>query len=65
MKLNGGLGGIGGWPPISTWIIPPPLGSNGPHCVQSLHEVMKFLLKLVLDEPLALVKDLACFDNLI
>jgi len=29
----GGLGGIGGWPPISTWIIPPPLGRNGPHCV--------------------------------
>ena len=30
---GGGPSGIGGWPPISTWIIPPPLGSNGPHCV--------------------------------
>ena len=26
--------GKGGWPPISTWINPPSLGSNGPHCVE-------------------------------
>jgi hypothetical protein len=26
--------GIGGWPPISTWINPPSLGSNGLHCVE-------------------------------
>lgn len=63
MKLTGGLGGIGGWPPISTWIIPHPLGRNGPHYVQSLDEVRKFLLNLVPSEPLALVKELAKFDN--
>ena len=37
----------------STWIIPPPLGSNGPHCVEFLHEMRKLLLNLVLGEPLA------------
>ena len=63
MKLTGGLSGIGGWPPISTWIIPPPLGSNGPHCVECLHEMRKLLLNLVPGEPLALVKELASFDN--
>jgi hypothetical protein len=26
--------GKGGWPPISTWINPPSLGSNGLHCVE-------------------------------
>jgi hypothetical protein len=26
--------GEGGWPPISTWINPPSLGSNGLHCVE-------------------------------
>ena len=65
MEPTRGLGGIGGWTPISTWIIPPPLGRNGPHCVQSLHEVRKFLLNMVPSEPLALVKELACFDNTI
>ena len=55
MKLTRGLGGTVGWSPISTWIIPPPLGSNGPHCVQSLHEVRKFMLNLVPSEPLTLV----------
>jgi hypothetical protein len=25
--------GIGGWPPISTWMNPPSLGSNGLHCI--------------------------------
>ena len=65
MKLYGDIGGIGGWLPISTWIIPPPLGINGPHCVEFLHEMRKLLLNLVLGETLALVKELACFDNLI
>jgi hypothetical protein len=60
---GGGPSGIGGWPPISTWIIPPPLGSNGPHCVEFLHEMRKLLLNLVPGEPFALVKELACFDN--
>ena len=61
---NGGApSGIGGWPPISTWIIPPPLGSNGPHCVEFLHEMRKLLLNLVPGEPLALVQELANFDN--
>ena len=40
-----------------------PLGSNGPHYVQSLHEVRNFLLNLVPGEPLALVQDLASFDH--
>jgi hypothetical protein len=30
--------GKGVWPPISTWIIPPSLGSNGLHCVECLGE---------------------------
>jgi hypothetical protein len=60
---GGGSSGIGGWPPISTWIIPPPLGRNGPHCVEFLHEMRKLLLNLVPGEPFALVKELACFDN--
>ena len=61
---NGGApSGIGEWPPISTGIIPPPLGSNGPHCVEFLHEMRKLLLNLVPSEPLALVKELASFDN--
>ena len=60
-----GPSGIGGWPPISSWIIPPPLGSNGPHCVEFLHEMRKLLWNLVPGEPLFLVKELACFDNLI
>ena len=55
IKSAGGLGGIGGWPLISTWIIPPPLGNNGPHCVEFLHEMRKLLLNLVPGEPLALV----------
>ena len=60
---GGGPGGLGRWPPISTWIIPPPSGSNGPHCVEFLHEMGKLLLKLVPGEPLALVKELSYFDN--
>jgi hypothetical protein len=62
-RNGGGSSGIGGWPPISTWIIPPPLGRNGPHCVEFLHEMRKLLLNLVPGEPFALVKELACFDN--
>ena len=27
----------GGWPPISTWINPPPLGGNGLHCIECPH----------------------------
>ena len=46
MKPTGGLGGIGGWPPVSTWISPPSLQSIGPHCMQSLHEVRKFVRPL-------------------
>ena len=53
----------GGWPPISTWINPPSLGRNGPHCVEFLHEMRKLMLNLVPGEPFALVKELACFDN--
>jgi hypothetical protein len=62
---GGGPSGIGRWPPISTWIFPPPLSSNGAHCVEFFHEMRKLLLSLVPSEPLSLVKELACFDNLI
>jgi hypothetical protein len=48
------LVGIGGWPPISTWINPPSLGSNGLHCVECPWEREKRLLNLHLDELLAL-----------
>ena len=58
-----GPSGIGRWPPTSTWINPPPLGSNGPHCIECLHEMGKLLLNLVPSEPLALVQYLAHFDN--
>jgi len=30
-ETNWDLGGIGGQPPISTWISPPLIGCNGPH----------------------------------
>ena len=60
---GGGPSGIGRWPKISTWIIPPPLGRNGLHCVDFLHEMRKLLLNLVPGEPLSLVQDLASFDN--
>jgi len=62
-ETTGVLGGIGRWPLISTWIIAPSLGRNGPHCMQSLYKMRKFLLNLVPSEPLTLVKELACFDN--
>ena len=42
---------------------PSPLGSNGPHCFDFLHEMKELLLNLVPSEPLGLVKELACFDN--
>jgi hypothetical protein len=50
--------GKGGWPPISTWINPPSLGSNGLHCVECLGEREKHLLNLHLDELLALLEKL-------
>ena len=39
MERTDGAGpnGISGWPLISTWIIPPSLGSNGLHCIKFLH----------------------------
>jgi hypothetical protein len=55
--------GIGGWPPISMWINPPPLGRNGLHCIEFPHQVRKLLLDLALGEPLALVYELPCLDN--
>jgi hypothetical protein len=60
LKKNGQeeLVGIGGWPPISTWINTPPLGSNGIHCVEFPHQVRKLLLDLALGEPLSLVYEL-------
>jgi hypothetical protein len=55
--------GKGGRTPISTWINPPSLGSNGLHCVEFPHHMRKFLLNLAPGEPLALVQALPCFDN--
>jgi hypothetical protein len=48
--------GKGGWPPISTWINPPSLGSNGLHCVEFPGEREKRLLNLHLGELLALLE---------
>jgi hypothetical protein len=55
--------GKGGWPPISIWINPPSLGSNGLHYVEVPHQMRKFLLNLAPGEPLALVQELPCFDD--
>jgi hypothetical protein len=52
--------GIGGWPPISTWINPPSLGINGLHCIEFPGEREKRLLNLHLDELLALLEKLHC-----
>ena len=61
---NGGApSGIGRWPQIHTCFIPTPLGINGLHCVEFLHEMRKLLLNLVPGEPLSLVQELASFDN--
>jgi hypothetical protein len=46
----------GRWPPISTCINPPSLGSNGIHCVEFLGEREKNLLNLYLGELLALLE---------
>jgi hypothetical protein len=55
--------GIGGWPPISTWINPPSLGSSGLHCVDFPHQMRKFLLNFAPGEPLALVQELPWFED--
>jgi hypothetical protein len=47
--------GKGGWTPISTWINPPSLGINVPHCIEFPHQMRKFLLNLAPGEPLALM----------
>jgi hypothetical protein len=49
--------GKGGWPPISTWINPPSLGSNGIHCVEFPGEREKHLLNLIL------VRYLSCWRS--
>jgi hypothetical protein len=56
--------GIGGSPLKSISINHPPLGRNDLHCVNFLHQMRKFLLNLAPGEPLALVQELPCFDNL-
>jgi hypothetical protein len=50
---------------MSTWINPPPLERNVLHYVEFPHHVRKCLLNLASGEPLALVQELPCFDNLI
>jgi hypothetical protein len=59
------LVGICGRPSKSIWINTPPLGINGIHCIEFPHQMRKFLLNLAPGEPLALVQELPCFDNLI
>jgi hypothetical protein len=54
------LGGIGGWPPIPTWINPPYLGRNCLHYVECSREREKCLSNLHLDELLALMEKLQC-----
>jgi hypothetical protein len=48
--------GKGGWQPISTWINPPSLGSNGLHCIEFSGERENHLLNLHLGELLALLE---------
>jgi hypothetical protein len=50
---------------MSTYIIPPPLGINGLHCINSLHQMGKLLVNLTPSEPLSLMKKMPCFDDLI
>jgi hypothetical protein len=50
----------GGWPPISTWINPPSLGSNGIHCIEFPEETEKRLLDLHLGELLVLLETSRC-----
>ena len=52
--------GEGGWPPISTWINPPSLESNGLHCVEFPGERGKRLLNLNLVDLLALLEKCRC-----
>jgi hypothetical protein len=52
--------GKGGWPPISTWINPPSLGSNGLHWVEFSRERDKHLLNLHLGELLVLLEKSRC-----
>jgi hypothetical protein len=52
--------GKGGWQPISTWINPPSLGSNGLHCVEFPRESEKHLLDLHLGELLVLLETSHC-----
>ena len=52
--------GKGGCPPISTWINPPSLGSNGLHYVEFPGEREKRLLNLHLDELLVLLETSRC-----
>jgi hypothetical protein len=50
----------GGWPPISTWINPPSLVSNGLHCVEFPGEREKHLPDLHLGELLILLETSRC-----
>jgi len=47
-----------------TSIVPPPFERNGLHYVNFLHHMGKCLLNINHGEPLALMKKLACLDNL-
>jgi hypothetical protein len=50
--------GLAGWPPISTRINPPSLGSNGIHCVEFLGDRGKCLLNLNLAKLFSLMEKL-------
>jgi hypothetical protein len=57
--------GIGERPLTSIWINPPPLGRNILHFIEFPHQMRKFLLNLAPCEPVSLVQELPCFDNLV
>jgi len=48
---------------IPIWIIPPPLRSNGPHCVKCRDKMGELQLNLAPGEPLALMKELPNLHN--
>ena len=52
--------GTDGWPPISTWINPPPLGSNVIYCVDFPRKRGNNFLNMNLGELRALLEKLHC-----
>ena len=51
-----------GWPPISTWINPPSLGSNGLNCIEFPGKRRNCFLNMNLCDLCALLEKLHCLD---